>query len=146
MSQATPPSGPTPFADATLEQWKKAAAKSAPGGNVESLNWVTPEGITVKPLYTAADTARAGDERIQHLGFRPDSTLRPTITSIATGPAGASVSFTTLPGKPYRLEAQDVLGGAWQPGGESVLGDGTVRQLGDATPGQPGRFYRVRVP
>ena len=48
---------PTPFQPATLEQWKKAAAKSAPGGEVSALDWVTPEGITVKPLYTAADTA-----------------------------------------------------------------------------------------
>ena len=39
-----------------MPQWLKAAAKSAPGGNVEALNWITPEGITVKPLYTAADT------------------------------------------------------------------------------------------
>jgi methylmalonyl-CoA mutase len=39
-----------------LAAWQKAAAKSAPGGSVEALNWVTPEGITVKPLYTAADT------------------------------------------------------------------------------------------
>lgn len=39
-----------------LAAWHKAAAKSAPGGNVDALNWVTPEGITVKPLYTAADT------------------------------------------------------------------------------------------
>jgi methylmalonyl-CoA mutase len=38
-----------------MAQWQKAAAKSAPGGNVEALNWVTPEGITVKPVYTAAD-------------------------------------------------------------------------------------------
>src|SRR6478672_13354538 len=40
---------------ATLEDWNKAAAKSAPGGQVGALNWVTPDGITVKPLYTAAD-------------------------------------------------------------------------------------------
>jgi len=45
------------FAPASLEQWQKAAAKSAPGGDVAALNWVTPEGIVVKPLYTAADTA-----------------------------------------------------------------------------------------
>src|SRR4051795_969083 len=38
-----------------LDLWMKAAAKSAPGGNVEALNWRTPDGITVKPLYTAAD-------------------------------------------------------------------------------------------
>ena len=40
---------------ASLAAWAKAAAKSAPGGQVDALNWVTPEGITVKPLYTAAD-------------------------------------------------------------------------------------------
>jgi methylmalonyl-CoA mutase len=45
------------FKSATLDAWAKAAAKSAPGGNVDALNWVTPDGISVKPLYTAADTA-----------------------------------------------------------------------------------------
>ena len=40
---------------ATLEAWQKAAAKSAPGGDVAALNWMTPDGIVVKPLYTAAD-------------------------------------------------------------------------------------------
>src|SRR4249920_1842680 len=43
------------FRAATLEQWRQAAARSAPGGRLDGLNWVTPEGITVKPLYTAAD-------------------------------------------------------------------------------------------
>ncbi|MBP9803632.1 MAG: methylmalonyl-CoA mutase [Candidatus Accumulibacter sp.] len=38
-----------------LAAWKKAAGKSAPGGNVDALNWVTPEGIVVKPLYTRSD-------------------------------------------------------------------------------------------
>ncbi|CAM8652217.1 Sbm Methylmalonyl-CoA mutase, N-terminal domain/subunit [Comamonadaceae bacterium] len=45
------------FQSATLDAWAKAAAKSAPGGNVDALNWITPDGIAVKPLYTAADTA-----------------------------------------------------------------------------------------
>ncbi|MEK0418168.1 MAG: hypothetical protein RI949_2174, partial [Pseudomonadota bacterium] len=42
--------------DASWEAWKKAAAKSAPAGDLDALRWVTPEGIHVKPLYTAADT------------------------------------------------------------------------------------------
>ena len=45
------------FKPTTIDIWTKAAAKSAPGGNVEALNWITPDGIAVKPLYTAADTA-----------------------------------------------------------------------------------------
>ena len=39
----------------SLAAWGKAAAKSAPGGKVDALNWTTPEGIQVKPLYTAND-------------------------------------------------------------------------------------------
>jgi methylmalonyl-CoA mutase len=38
-----------------LDAWTKAAAKQAPEGRVENLNWTTPEGLTVKPLYTKAD-------------------------------------------------------------------------------------------
>ncbi len=43
------------FPQPDLAAWNKAAAKSAPEGDVAKLNWVTPEGISVKPLYTAAD-------------------------------------------------------------------------------------------
>ena len=50
-------SNPQEFNPATLAQWAQAAAKSAPGGDVAALNWHTPDGISVKPLYTAADTA-----------------------------------------------------------------------------------------
>ncbi|MCL2177898.1 MAG: methylmalonyl-CoA mutase [Proteobacteria bacterium] len=40
-----------------LNTWEKAASKSAPEGDVQKLNWVTPEGVVVKPLYTAQDVA-----------------------------------------------------------------------------------------
>ncbi|MCX7692295.1 methylmalonyl-CoA mutase [Tepidimonas taiwanensis] len=43
------------FRTATLADWEAAAQKSLKGGSLDQLNWVTPEGITVKPLYTAAD-------------------------------------------------------------------------------------------
>jgi methylmalonyl-CoA mutase len=45
------------FPRPTLEQWNRAAAKSAPGGDATALGWLTPEGLKVKPLYTAADVA-----------------------------------------------------------------------------------------
>jgi methylmalonyl-CoA mutase len=57
MSDASRAGDAPEFKTATLEQWARAAAKSAPGGDVGALNWVTPEGLVVKPLYTAADTA-----------------------------------------------------------------------------------------
>jgi len=47
---------PNEFNAANLEAWAKAAAKSAPNGDVAALNWKTPDGISVKPLYTAEDT------------------------------------------------------------------------------------------
>ncbi|WP_153115945.1 methylmalonyl-CoA mutase [Rhodocyclus tenuis] len=54
MSQS---SKPAQFDSTQLDAWKKAAAKSAPGGDVDALTWVTPEGLAVKPLYTKADVA-----------------------------------------------------------------------------------------
>ena len=51
------PRQPRPaFEPATLEEWRRAAAESAPDGDLAALNWTTPEGLTVKPLYTADDT------------------------------------------------------------------------------------------
>jgi methylmalonyl-CoA mutase len=44
------------FKPASLADWLQAAAKSTPGAKVDALNWITADGITVKPLYTAADT------------------------------------------------------------------------------------------
>ena len=66
MTDSTPE-----FKSATLDAWAKAAAKSAPGGNVDALNWITPDGIAVKPLYTAADTAD-----LKHADTLPGSNSR----------------------------------------------------------------------
>ena len=52
MNDRIPESIPNTF---TLEDWAKAAAKSA--GAPEKLVWKTPEGIEVKALYTAEDLA-----------------------------------------------------------------------------------------
>ncbi|MCE9661330.1 MAG: methylmalonyl-CoA mutase [Burkholderiales bacterium] len=38
-----------------LAAWRAAARRSAPGGDLDAVAWKTPEGIVVKPLYTAAD-------------------------------------------------------------------------------------------
>jgi len=49
-----PPSADDPEA---LAAWRAAATRSAPGGDLDALAWKTPDGIVVKPLYTAADVA-----------------------------------------------------------------------------------------
>lgn len=41
---------------ATLAQWEALATKESKGKTPDHLVWKTPEGIDVKPLYTAADT------------------------------------------------------------------------------------------
>jgi methylmalonyl-CoA mutase len=38
-----------------LEQWRDLASKELKGADPDTLTWETPEGIAVKPLYTAAD-------------------------------------------------------------------------------------------
>ncbi|RYI05874.1 MAG: methylmalonyl-CoA mutase, partial [Acetobacteraceae bacterium] len=40
---------------ADLKVWEALASKELKGADPSSLNWQTLEGITVKPLYTAAD-------------------------------------------------------------------------------------------
>ena len=60
MAQPTPPksdSAAPEFPAASLAQWQRAAARSAPEGDLARLDWHTPDGIVVKPLYTAADVA-----------------------------------------------------------------------------------------
>ena len=48
-------SSPEAASGTDLSRWQTLAAQSAPGGDVSALDWVTPEGIRVKPLYTAHD-------------------------------------------------------------------------------------------
>ena len=43
------------FDSNNLDAWEKSAAKHSPGGDASNLNWKTPEGLAVKPLYTKAD-------------------------------------------------------------------------------------------
>ena len=51
--------------DGAMQGWETLAAQELKGAPAESV-WHTPEGIDVKPLYTAADLDRAG-----HLGSLP---------------------------------------------------------------------------
>ncbi len=46
---------PPDYRRTSIEEWSKAAARSALDGTLDKLAWHTPEGIAVKPLYTAAD-------------------------------------------------------------------------------------------
>ncbi|WP_299616360.1 methylmalonyl-CoA mutase [Pelagibius sp.] len=58
------------WAEKTLEDWQALAAKELRGADPGSLAWETPEGIRVKPLYTAADLE--GLEGVNSLpGFAP---------------------------------------------------------------------------
>src|SRR5882724_2486461 len=54
------------FPKKTLADWEKLAAKELRDKPVSSLDWMTPEGILVKPLYTAADL-----ETLETLGSLP---------------------------------------------------------------------------
>ena len=43
------------YSQISFLQWEAAAKKSVADENLSRLNWNTPDGITVKPLYTAED-------------------------------------------------------------------------------------------
>src|SRR6266403_1195138 len=53
------------FPAKTLDQWAPLARTELRGKPIDSLDWTTPEGILVKPLYTVADL-----EGIEHAGMR----------------------------------------------------------------------------
>jgi methylmalonyl-CoA mutase len=48
-------SADAPTGSADLQAWRELAAGQLRGRNPDELTWTTPEGIPVKPLYTAAD-------------------------------------------------------------------------------------------
>ncbi|MGB0843358.1 MAG: methylmalonyl-CoA mutase [Alphaproteobacteria bacterium] len=54
------------MANDTIKDWENLATKELRGKPLDELNWKTPEGIDVKPLYTAADLAG-----MEHLGSLP---------------------------------------------------------------------------
>jgi methylmalonyl-CoA mutase len=46
-----------PMTHADIDRWTELATKERTGADPANLTWHTPEGIDVKPLYTAADVA-----------------------------------------------------------------------------------------
>jgi methylmalonyl-CoA mutase len=56
----------TEFPKKTLKDWQELAAKECKGRQLEELTWKTPEGIDVKPLYSAQDL-----EGLDHLDSMP---------------------------------------------------------------------------
>ena len=54
------------FPKKSLADWLALAQSELKGGSTADLNWSTPEGIEVKPLYTAADL-----EALEHLDSLP---------------------------------------------------------------------------
>ncbi|HET6619083.1 MAG TPA: methylmalonyl-CoA mutase [Dongiaceae bacterium] len=67
-----------------LMEWAALAAKELKGADPESLTWATPEGIAVKPLYTAADLEKL--EVAGSLPGLPPFTRGPRATMYANRP------------------------------------------------------------
>ncbi|MCC7167824.1 MAG: methylmalonyl-CoA mutase, partial [Rhodospirillales bacterium] len=72
------------FPKKTTEDWAKLAAKDLKGANADGLVWQTPEGIAVKPLYTAADLE--GIEDVHSLPGFPPFLRGPRATMYANRP------------------------------------------------------------
>ena len=72
------------FANPTAADWGALARHELGGRSPESLTWQTPEGIAVKPLYTAADLE--GLEHVAGLPGFPPFTRGPRATMYANRP------------------------------------------------------------
>jgi methylmalonyl-CoA mutase len=72
------------FPKKTLADWEKLAAKELRDKPVSSLDWTTPEGIVVKPIYTAADLENL--ETVGSLPGFPPFTRGPKATMYAGRP------------------------------------------------------------
>ncbi len=70
-----------------MDEWAALAAKELRGRDLESLNWQTLEGISVKPLYTRADLAG-----LSHMGGVP-----------GIAPFTRGVKATMYAGRPWTI-------------------------------------------
>ncbi len=67
-----------------FKKWKEASLKELKGRPLESLDWETPEGICVKPIYTAEDLA--GLDTVNTLSGLAPYLRGPTATMYANQP------------------------------------------------------------
>ena len=67
------PTTPDPDVDQgpDLDEWRALASKELKGADADSLVWATPEGIDVKPLYTADDLDGIDRRSARCPGFAP---------------------------------------------------------------------------
>ncbi|ABW65889.1 methylmalonyl-CoA mutase [Desulfosudis oleivorans] len=72
---------------ANTEKWKQMAEKEMKGKPVDSLLWKTPEGVTIKPLYTKEDA-----ENLSHVDTLPGET-----------PFVRGVKATMYAGRPWTI-------------------------------------------
>ena len=75
----------------TVQDWQKATEKQLKGKGLDSLTWHTPEGIDVKPLYTAEDLEKLADE-----GY--DANTMPGLAPFVRGPQA-----TMYAGRPWTI-------------------------------------------
>src|SRR5437899_3871588 len=80
------------FPKKTLADWEKLAAKELRDKPVSSLDWTTPEGIVVKPVYTATDL-----EKLETLGSELGGAL-PGFPPFTRGPKA-----TMYAGRPWTI-------------------------------------------
>ena len=128
--------------DATYGYWRELAAKELKGADPDTLVWHTPEGIDVKPLYTADDLegletvgapARlralrpraAGDDvrqpavddpPVRRASPPPRSRTPSTAQNLAAGQMGLSVAFDLATHRGYDSDHPRVVGDVGKAG------------------------------
>jgi len=127
MSQNNPSDFQPEFPKADLEAWQKAAEKSLKGRPLADLTWETPDGISVKPLYTAADTAKL-----------PHTDTLPGFAPFIRGPQATMYAVRPWTIRQYAgfstaTESNAFYRKALAAGGQGVSVGSTWRPIGDTT-------------
>lgn len=101
---------PNPLTPTALASWAEAASKTAPGGDVSALNWQTPNGIEVKPLYTAVDL-----QGLQYTDTLPG--FEPFLRGPQDTACSSSANVLSMPSEPCRRRSprQQRTAGASRP-------------------------------
>ena len=121
----------TEFPKKTLDDWQALATKERKGRPVEELTWDTPEGIAVKPLYTAEDL-----EGLEHLDSLPG------MAPFVRGPKA-----TMYAGRPWTVRQYAGFSTAEESNAfyRKNLAGGPDRPVGGLRSGHPSRL-RLRSP
>ena len=82
----------TALSEKALADWTARALEESKAASLDDFDWLTAEGIVVKPVYTAADLAE-----LEHVGSMPG------VAPFVRGPRATTVDRAPSMNSPQRM-------------------------------------------